>query len=59
VLANDFDADGDTLTVVSNTSPAHGTLTLNTNGGFTYTPATNFYGNRQFYLSGGRRVDQS
>ena len=37
VLRNDTDAEGDALTAVLVTSPAHGTLTLNVNGSFTYT----------------------
>ncbi|AXY59742.1 VCBS domain-containing protein [Acinetobacter sp. WCHAc010052] len=36
VLVNDSDADGDTLTAILVTGPAHGTLTLNTNGTFSY-----------------------
>ncbi len=46
VLINDYDLDGDTLTL--NTSPvvdvAHGTLSLNPDGTFTYTPDANFHG---------------
>jgi VCBS repeat-containing protein len=40
VLANDSDADGDPLTavLVSGTGPSHGTLTLNSDGSFLYTP---------------------
>src|SRR5207253_6725931 len=48
VLANDTDADGDTLTAVLVTGPIHGTLTLNPNGSFTYTPAANYNGPDQF-----------
>ncbi|MBX3417393.1 MAG: cadherin-like domain-containing protein [Pirellulaceae bacterium] len=44
VLANDFDAEGATLTATSFTSPANGTLTANPNGSFTYTPNNNFVG---------------
>ncbi len=45
VLANDSDVDGDPLsTVLVSHGPAHGTLTLNTNGAFTYTPGPNFNG---------------
>ena len=36
VLANDTDADGDTLTAIKVSDPAHGTVTLNPNGSFTY-----------------------
>jgi VCBS repeat-containing protein len=44
VLSNDSDADGDLLRAIIGTQPAHGTLLLNTNGSFVYTPATNFNG---------------
>ncbi|MEM9602505.1 MAG: Ig-like domain-containing protein [Pseudomonadota bacterium] len=37
VLENDSDPDGDTITAVLHTAPAHGTLTLNANGTFSYT----------------------
>ncbi len=38
VLANSKSNDGQTLSAVVVTNPAHGTLSLATNGGFTYTP---------------------
>ncbi len=46
VLGNDSDPDGDALTVtlVAGTGPTHGTIALNANGSFTYTPATNYHG---------------
>jgi VCBS repeat-containing protein len=44
VLANDTDAESSPLTAVLVTGPAHGTLTLNANGSFTYTPAANYFG---------------
>ncbi len=36
VLGNDTDAEGNPLTAAKVTNPAHGTLTLNANGSFTY-----------------------
>ncbi|HSH04324.1 MAG TPA: Ig-like domain-containing protein [Anaerolineae bacterium] len=44
VLANDFDGNGDGLSVAIQTAPAHGVLSLDTDGGFVYTPTTNFVG---------------
>ena len=44
VLVNDTDADGDALTAVKVTDPAHGTLVLNADGSYRYTPAANFFG---------------
>jgi large repetitive protein len=38
VLANDSDPDGDALTAVLSAGPTKGSLTLNANGSFTYTP---------------------
>lgn len=48
VLANDTDANGDTLTAVLQQGPAHGTLTLNADGSFTYTGAANYNGADSF-----------
>jgi VCBS repeat-containing protein len=44
VLSNDTDANSDPLTAVKKTDPANGTVTLNANGSFTYTPAANYNG---------------
>lgn len=44
VLGNDSDADGDPLTAVLDTGPGNGTLTLNADGAFTYTPDSDFNG---------------
>ena len=44
VLGNDSDADGDPLTAVLDTGPGNGTLTLNADGSFTYTPDSDFNG---------------
>ncbi|HKB00735.1 MAG TPA: Ig-like domain-containing protein, partial [Gemmataceae bacterium] len=48
VLANDTDVDGDALAAVLVSGPANGTLTLNTDGSFTYTPAGDFTGTDTF-----------
>ncbi|UCE03716.1 MAG: tandem-95 repeat protein, partial [Candidatus Latescibacterota bacterium] len=48
VLANDADADADLMTSVVVTPPANGTLTLNTDGSFTYTPNPDFNGTAAF-----------
>ena len=42
------DVDGDTLTYAVSTLPAHGTLLLNDDGTYTYTPAANYYGSDSF-----------
>src|SRR5262249_23233571 len=44
VLGNDTDVDGNALTAVLVSGPAHGTLALNANGSFAYTPAANYNG---------------
>ena len=48
VLANDTDVEGDALTAAKLTDPAHGTLTLNPDGSFTYTPDANYGGADSF-----------
>ena len=48
VLGNDTDVDGDALTAVLVSGPANGTLTLNADGSFTYTPDANFNGTDSF-----------
>jgi VCBS repeat-containing protein len=48
VLGNDSDPDGDPLTAVKVGDPAHGSLTLNANGSFVYTPQANFNGSDSF-----------
>ncbi|MCH8960685.1 MAG: cadherin-like domain-containing protein [Bacteroidetes bacterium] len=52
VLANDSDADGDSLIAVLVAGPSNGMLTLNRDGSFTYTPNAGFTGADSFtYLA--------
>lgn len=44
VLANDSDADGDALAAILRDGPLGGTLTLNLDGSFAYTPSPDFNG---------------
>jgi VCBS repeat-containing protein len=53
VLGNDSDPDGDTLSAVVASGPSHGSLTLNTNGSFAYTPAANYTGADSFTYRAG------
>ncbi|MCD0461883.1 Ig-like domain-containing protein [Roseiconus lacunae] len=48
VLANDSDPDSDPLTAQLVSGPSNGSLTLNSDGSFTYTPDTNFSGQDSF-----------
>ena len=48
MLANDQDVDGDMLEASLDTGPANGTLSLNADGSFVYTPADGFVGGDQF-----------
>ena len=48
MLANDNDPNGDTITAVKQSEPSHGTVTLNSNGGFTYIPTGNYHGSDSF-----------
>ncbi|RYD48505.1 MAG: tandem-95 repeat protein, partial [Verrucomicrobiaceae bacterium] len=48
VLSNDTDAESDPLTAALNVGPTSGTLTLNPNGSFTYTPNSGFSGSDSF-----------
>ncbi len=48
VLANDTDPDGGALTAELVAGPTNGTLTLNTNGSFTYTPNPDYFGADSF-----------
>ena len=48
VLGNDGDADGDALTAVLANGPASGSLVLDADGGFSYTPNAGFTGTDSF-----------
>jgi VCBS repeat-containing protein len=48
LLANDTDLDGQQLSAVLVSGPANGTLALNGDGSFTYTPNLHFSGNDAF-----------
>ena len=48
VLGNDADVEGDPLTAIKVSDPLYGSVTLNADGSFTYTPNANFNGNDSF-----------
>ena len=48
VLANDRDPDGDALTVSAVGQPAHGSATIEADGGISYVPNANFHGSDSF-----------
>ena len=51
VLANDTDPDDDTLTAILINQAANGSVTLSSDGSFTYTPNANFSGEDTFTYS--------
>jgi VCBS repeat-containing protein len=48
ILGNDGDQDANALTAILVTAPAHGVVALNADGGFTYTPTSNYFGADSF-----------
>src|SRR6185369_16455161 len=48
VLGNDSDGEGSALHAVLVSGPAHGALTLNADGSFTYTPSADYNGPDSF-----------
>ncbi len=48
VLLNDTDTEGDDLTAIKVSDPAHGTVVLSEDGSFVYTPASNYSGADSF-----------
>ena len=60
VLANDSDVDGDPIDAIKLTDPAKGTVALNTDGSFTYTPDANATGTDTFtYVANDGSVDSN
>ncbi len=59
VLNNDTDADGEILTATLVAGPAHGTLTLNANGSFSYTPTAGYNGPDSFTYQAADAVSSS
>ena len=60
VLANDLDAEGDTLTATVLAGPSHGKLVKNADGSFNYTPDKDWYGTDSFtYLTSDGRASSS
>jgi VCBS repeat-containing protein len=58
ILQNDVDVENDPLTAVLVSGPTNGTLTLNSDGTFTYNPNPNFFGQDQFvYKANDGQVD--
>lgn len=52
VLANDTDSDGDPLRIAQiDSQPSHGTLQMQNDGSFSYTPETDFFGTDSFSYS--------
>jgi len=45
------DVDGDTLTFTKGNDPAHGSVTINADGSFTYTPAKDYNGSDSFTVT--------
>ncbi len=48
MLSAASDSDGDTLTAILVSGPTNGTLTLNLDGSFNYTPNAGYYGTDSF-----------
>ena len=60
LLANDSDVDGDALTARLAATSANGSVTVNVDGSFTYSPADGFSGSDSFtYVANDGTVDSS
>lgn len=59
VLANDRDADGDSLTASLSSNAAHGSVSIGADGSFTYTPTAGYVGNDSFNYTAADGTSQS
>jgi VCBS repeat-containing protein len=60
ILANDSDGDSEPITATAITQPTHGTLTLNSDGSFTYMPNLGFGGTDHFtYKASDGKLDSN
>ena len=60
VLGNDSDIEGDALQAILVSGPSNGSLALNPDGSFVYTPNTDFFGSDTFtYKANDGRLDSS
>lgn len=59
ILANATDADGDPITAILDTGVSNGSLSLNADGSFSYTPNENFNGADSFSYHANDGIDDS
>ena len=59
VLNNDVDVENDPLTAIKLSDPSNGSLTLNSNGSFTYVPDNNWTGTDDFTYKANDGMDDS
>jgi len=59
VLTNDLDSDGDALAALPGSTPLHGTVTINADSSFRYSPNAGYAGPDSFYYYASDGVAQS
>jgi subtilisin family serine protease len=59
LLHNDSDIEDSSLTIANLTQPSHGTMTLNADGSYLYTPVQDFFGVDQFTYTVGDGAAES
>jgi VCBS repeat-containing protein len=59
LLTNDTDANGQQLLITDAIAPTHGTLAINPDGSFTYTPSLNYNGPDSFSYQVSDGIDKS